>query len=159
MDADHEPAALVVTPVFSPEEKRAVCRGLFNDNAARTAGVLKEPGIDVDLVLRDADGRVFGGIFCDSFLHSLYIDVLWVDERYRGQGYGRALIEAAERTAREHGCTIAHTTTFSYQAPGFYLRAGYEIVGELDGYPDGFRQFFLRKWLRPGAAGEANPDG
>ena len=53
----------------------------------------------------------------------------------------------AERIAREHGCTFAHTTTFSYQAPDFYQRLGYRIFGVIEGYPDGIKQYFLKKPL------------
>ena len=55
--------------------------------------------------------------------------------------------DRAERIARESGCTFTHTCTFSYQAPGFYQRLGYEVFAVLDDYPDGIRQFFLKKRL------------
>lgn len=72
-----------------------------------------------------------------------------LDERLRGRGYGRALMEEAERIGREHGCTFAHTTTFSYQAPDFYQAVGYTIFAAMDDYPDGIVQYFLKKSLKP----------
>jgi GNAT superfamily N-acetyltransferase len=54
-------------------------------------------------VLKDEAGQVFGGILCDTFLYCLYIDVMWVHESLRGQGYGKALILEAESIAKEHG--------------------------------------------------------
>lgn len=46
---------------------------------------------------------IFGGIqaFLDS--ESIYIDVLWVEESLRKQGYGTKLLSAAEREALENG--------------------------------------------------------
>lgn len=82
---------------------------------------------------------------CDAFNLCLYIDVMWLSESYRGKGYGRALIEQAERIAKEKGCIFSHTCTFSYQSPEFYKACGYEIFAELPDYPDGIVQYFLKK--------------
>ena len=144
---DHEGPTLELTPDVSQEEYRHVCRGLVGFNVAQTAGEVEKPGLDINVVLKDGEGKVWGGIFCATWLYSLYVDVLWIDERIRGQGYGRALLEEAERIAREHGCTFAHTTTFSYQSPEFYQRQGYTIFAAMDDYPDGIVQYFLKKRL------------
>jgi ribosomal protein S18 acetylase RimI-like enzyme len=106
-----------------------------------------QPGVEISLVLRDGDGQVIGGILCDTFLRCLYVDVLWVDEQYRGSGHGEALMTEAEQIARAHGCTFAHTTTFSYQAPDFYQHLGYRVFGVIEDYPDGIKQYFLKKPL------------
>lgn len=82
---------------------------------------------------------------CDAFNLCLYIDVMWLSESYRGKRYGRALIEQAERIAKEKGCIFSHTCTFSYQSPEFYKACGYEIFAELPDYPDGIVQYFLKK--------------
>jgi hypothetical protein len=37
--------------------------------------------------------------------------------------------------------------TFSFQAPGFYLKHGYEVFGELPGFPAGHTRFYLKKAL------------
>ena len=84
---------------------------------------------------------------CDTFLYCLDIDVMWVHESLRGQGYGKALILEAERIAKEHGCTFAHTCPFSYQNPAFYQAVGYPIFAMLDDYPNGLKQYFLKKRL------------
>lgn len=39
--------------------------------------------------------------------------------------------------------------TFEYQARPFYEKLGYQLFGTLDGYPPGYRQFYLRKRLSP----------
>jgi ribosomal protein S18 acetylase RimI-like enzyme len=140
-------SALELTTDVRQEEYRHVCRGLVGYNVAQTAGLVEKPGIDINVLLKDGEGRVWGGIFCETWLYSLYIDVLWIDEQFRGQGHGRALIEEAERIAKEHGCAFAHTTTFSYQAPKFYQRLGYTIFAAMDDYPDGIVQYFLKKRL------------
>ncbi len=133
--------------MVAPEDKQVVCKNLYGYNVEATGRLLQKPGLNINLVLKDEAGQVLGGILCDTFLYCLYIDVLWVHESLRGQGYGKALIQEAERLAKEAGCTFAHTCTFTYQAPDFYRAAGYTVFAVLDDYPDGIQQYFLKKRL------------
>ena len=66
----------------------------------------------------------------------------------QGQGDRARAHGAAERRAVERGCHSAWVDTFSFQAPGFYPKLGYEPFGELD-YPPDFKRIFLRKQLAP----------
>jgi GNAT superfamily N-acetyltransferase len=113
----------------------------------QTDSLLKKPGVEIKLILKDDRGQVFGGIFCNTFLYCIYIDVLWVDEQFRGGGYGKELMLEAERIAKENGCLFAHTCTFSYQSPHFYQHLGYEVFSVLDDYPENIKQYFLKKRL------------
>jgi len=63
-------------------------------------------------------------------------DVAWltalvVDESARGQGVGRALVEAVELFARQAGCERLSVTTHEHMtgAQAFYLRLGLEKTG------------------------------
>jgi hypothetical protein len=40
-----------------------------------------------------------------------------------------------------------HLDTHSYQAPDFYRHRGYEVIGELPGWPDQTTRIFFRKAL------------
>ena len=62
-------------------------------------------------------------------------------------GVRTKLLTAAEDLARARGCVGASLDTFEYQARPFYEKLGYELFGTLDGYPPGYRQFYLRKNL------------
>jgi ribosomal protein S18 acetylase RimI-like enzyme len=141
------PEVLTVSREFSEEDKQFLFQNLSAYNVQVTHGLLRKPGIDFGLALKNDQGQVFGGIFCYTFLYCLYIDDLWIDERCRGMGYGKALLVEAERIARELGCSFAHTSTCSYQAPDFYQRNGYKVFGILDDYPEGIIQYFLKKKL------------
>ena len=57
----------------------------------------------------------------------------------------------AESRARERGCIGVYLDTFEYQARPFYERLGYELFGTLEGYPPGYRQYYLAKRLAPPA--------
>ena len=101
----------------------------------------------VSVFLRDEQGAIRGGATGSAWASWLHIDFLWVDEECRRQGWGARLLEAAERRARERGCTHAHLDTFSFQAgPRFYERFGYQVFGILPEHPTGHTQYFL--WRR-----------
>ena len=146
---DQSNSLLTLHAEVSADDKQHVFRSLYQYNVAATQCLLQKPGIDIQFVLKDEGGNPVGGIFCDTFLYCLYIDVLWIDERYRGLGYGKVLIRQAEKVAREKGCTFAHTCTFSYQSPDFYQAMGYDVFATLADYPNGIKQFFLKKALLP----------
>lgn len=136
-----------ITHDYNDEDYDYVAESLYEYNVRETGGLLKKPAHDIHLFLRDESGRVAGGIFGETFSYCMYIDVFWIDELYRSQGCGKRLLLEAERAGKAMGCLFSHTSTFSYQAPEFYKRMGYEVFGVLDEYPDGIKQFFLKKRL------------
>lgn len=78
----------------------------------------------------------------------LFIELLWVDENHRANGYGQALLRQAEHTAQSQHCRGVHLDTFSFQAPDWYKRLGYEVFGQLDDYPPGYTRYYLKKLFR-----------
>ncbi|UCC14047.1 MAG: GNAT family N-acetyltransferase [Gammaproteobacteria bacterium] len=114
----------------------------FNDNAT---GLSDRQSIGISV--RDRAGRMVGGLKGVTALGWLYVSNLWLDEGYRGQGLGSDLLRRAERQAVARGCRRSCLSSFSFQAPDFYLRHGYEVFGQLEDYPDGETLFFLRKAL------------
>lgn len=99
--------------------------------------------------LRDEDGNIVGGAHGDLWGSSVHIAAMWVDESYRGNGHGSALLKAVEEYAAEHGHTLAYLETTSFQARPFYEGLGYRVFGELAGVSEGCTLFFLRKDLAP----------
>lgn len=97
--------------------------------------------------VRDGDGRVIGGISGGTWGGCCDLQLLWVDERWRGDGLGSALVAAAESEARRRGCNLAVLQTHDGQAAGFYERLGYQCVGVVDGYPAGSAARWYTKQL------------
>ncbi|NLS76857.1 MAG: GNAT family N-acetyltransferase [Chloroflexi bacterium] len=106
-----------------------------------------EGGKPVCFVLRAPGGEIAGGLIGDTYWGWLYVNLLWVKEELRGQGYGRQLLAQAEEEARRRGATHAYLDTFSFQAPGFYQKQGYQVFGELPDFPRGHTRYFLTKEL------------
>lgn len=100
------------------------------------------------IFLRDSDEAIVGGLVGETYWQWLYIDVFWIDEFYRGRGYGDCLLATAEQEAIRRGCQYAYLDTFSFQAPEFYQKRGYVIFGELPVFPVGYSRFFLKKVLQ-----------
>ena len=98
-------------------------------------------------VLKDPEGEVVGGILGETYWEWFYLDLLWVSEDLRRRGYGSQLLEIAEEEARKRGANNAYLDTFSFQAPEFYYKNGYQVFGELNDYPPGNTRYFLTKTL------------
>ncbi|MFC7053055.1 GNAT family N-acetyltransferase [Hansschlegelia quercus] len=120
--------------------------GLTKFNESR-AGPFPPPST-VWIVARDEDGAVVGGVQGFISANWFYVAMLWVDERVRGSGVGSTLLRQAEQAGADKGCTDAYLYTFSFQAPEFYRRHGYEMFGELEAFIEENSQFWMRKKLR-----------
>ena len=98
-------------------------------------------------VLSGPDWEIVGGVIGSTYWEWLHPDLLWVKEELRGQGYGHRLLMVAEDEARRRGAKNAYLDTFSFQAPDFYKRRGYQLFGELLDFPPGYQRLFLTKQL------------
>jgi GNAT superfamily N-acetyltransferase len=123
-----------------PADRDAI--GEFIDAYGRRAGV-ETRSYDYRI---ERDGRTVAGISAWAMGPDVHVDMLGVDEAERRHGLGSALLEHVERLARRDGCTTASVDTFSFQAPDFYPRHGYEVVFR---YPldDGTERIYFSKRL------------
>jgi len=92
-------------------------------------------------------GRIVGGVIGETFIGWLFVKFLWVAETHRGKGWGKSLMEAAEKEAAKRGVRNAYVDTFSFQAPEFYRKLGYREFGRLDDFPAGYCRSWLTKAL------------
>ena len=96
--------------------------------------VFKEKVQPLSIFLKREDGTVYGGVVAYLQSDSIHIDILWVDEPIRGQGYGAQLLQVAEEEAKKHGCSFSTVNTMDFQAEDFYLKYGYERICEFKNY-------------------------
>lgn len=128
-----------------PAAVKAIVRGLIAYNTAR-AGPENWQGLV--LSIRDGKRRLVAGLCGHTHGGWLVVRGLWVRASHRKRGLGTALLRRAEKEAVGRGCRFAFLDTFSFQAPRFYPRMGYRVMGVLRDYPRGHRRIFFWKRLR-----------
>lgn len=107
--------------------------------------------VELAIFVRDA-GKIVAGIAGWTWGDCCELQSLWVDPSLRGGWLGIRLIAAAEAEAAARGCTQTVHFTYGFQAGRLYERAGYELVGRVEGFPSGTDVLWYRKSLDP-------PDG
>ena len=95
----------------------------------------------------DENGNSIGGILGGTYWGWMYVDILWVHENHRKKGIGSRLLREAEQEAVRRGCHHVHLDTMSWQAPEFYKKHGYEVIGILPDIPIGNEKLLLMKAL------------
>ncbi|HEX6976230.1 MAG TPA: GNAT family N-acetyltransferase [Vicinamibacterales bacterium] len=96
--------------------------------------------------VRESD-HVVAGIAGNTWAGTCELRQLWVHPAKRGGGLGTKLLLAAEQEARRRGCTRVVLMTFSFQAPAFYERHGFDVLATIDGHPLGHRNLLMSKRL------------
>ena len=119
--------------------------GGLTDFNTRQAG--DDKGKNLCFVLQTPEWKIVGGVIGATYWDWLYINLMWVREDLRGRGFGRQLLEKAETEARQRGAKRTYLDTFSFQAPAFYKKLGYEEFGRLEDFPAGHTRYFLVKTL------------
>ncbi len=135
---------IVVDHNPSQSDNEVVKEGLIRSYEAQFGERDKE----FSIFLKSDSGKVVGGIQAMFDSEAIYIEALWIEENLRKQGYGKKLLATAEREAIENGCRFSLVDTWDFQAEKFYLKNGYEKIGELANYWHGHSKLFLRKKLQ-----------
>ncbi|MCZ4338856.1 GNAT family N-acetyltransferase [Shewanella colwelliana] len=99
----------------------------------------------LSVVSRDEAGNIIGGVSGRTVYKNFLIGVLWVDKVARGTGLGRQLMALAEAEAKQRGCVVAQVDTLSVQAPKFYEKLGFDVVGRVPGFAGSPERFFMLK--------------
>ena len=135
---------IIVTDAPDPGLRDLILDGLiaYNETQAGPSGARP-----LAVLVRDDDQRVVGGLWAWTAYGWLSIELLFLPADLRGRDLGTQVMRRAEEEARRRGCREAWLDTFGFQARGFYERLGYETFGQLDGYPQGYARYFMRKAL------------
>jgi GNAT superfamily N-acetyltransferase len=113
----------------------------FNANAADITG-----GEWLGFFVRERD-QIVAGICGNTWGGTCELRQFWVEESQRRRGLGTQLFQAAEREASRRGCTQIVLMTFSFQAPAFYMKKGFDIVATIENHPRGHQNLLMRKRL------------
>lgn len=105
----------------------------------------KETSQPMAAIARDSEGQLIGGVSGRSIYRQLLIEVVWVAKEHRGSGLGSRLMALCEQEAIKRGCLAAQLDTLSFQAPAFYAKQGFEVVGSVSGIPGSPDRYFMCK--------------
>ena len=137
---------IVVPDAPDDNDRAAVLAALvsYNDKAAgRAAGY--QP---LAILIKDPDTQAtIGGLWGPMAYDWLFVEYFAIPDRFRAQHLGSKILAQAEEMARSRGCVGVWLDTYSFQAPEFYKKQGYEIFGTIDNYPKSFSRYYLKKLL------------
>ena len=137
-------AAVVVVDASAVDEAILLEERIYEFNVAAT-GI--DDGRYLSVVLKRDDGTIYGGLHGHTWAGICEIKTLWIAEGERGKGLGSQLLSMAEDQARRRGCRVIHLASFTFQAPGFYARHGFETFARLEDLPAGHANVFMLKRL------------
>jgi GNAT superfamily N-acetyltransferase len=136
---------IVLTDAPDAADTAIVAEGLRAYNTAQ-AGYDDYRPLAV-FVTDPATGKALGGLYGGSYLGQLRIDRFFLPEGLRRDRLGSRLLAMAEEEGRRRGCTRVMLATLAIQAPGFYLKQGYEMAATLDCDPPGITRHLMTKRL------------
>ena len=130
----------------APKDIRFLEDRLYDYNVEQTGS---DDGKWLSIFVRNEAGGIVAGLHGWTWCGACRVQTLWVRQDSRRLGYGRRLLGAAEQEARSRGCDQLLLDTFSFQAPLYYKKLGYEVIGVVEGFPRRpHSEYHLRKSLR-----------
>jgi GNAT superfamily N-acetyltransferase len=141
-----DPQKLTIEVEPATKDIRVVEDGLYDYNVEQTG---TDDGKFLTIFVRDDAGEIVAGLHGWTWCGACKVERLWVRKDLRRQGYGQRLLAAAEEEARARGCHQLLLDTFNFQAPLFYKKLGFEVIGVTEGFPSApHSEYHLRKSLR-----------
>ena len=120
----------------------------INEYNLNKVSALAEIWTRLEFVIKDKNETEIGGVLAGiGYWNGLEIKILWVKETHRKKGIGTKLLKYTEKIAKEKGAYISMIDTFDFQAENFYLKNGYNPIGEIKDFPKGHRRIYFSKTL------------
>jgi GNAT superfamily N-acetyltransferase len=140
-------AELRLTLTDAPDDQaQAVIRGGLTEYNTEEAGYRDSRPLGI-LVSDPETGEVIGGLLGRTSMGRFFVDLFFLPESLRKNRIGSRIIRKAEDEAKRRGCSRAVLFTVTFQAPGFYERQGYEVLGRIECDPPGHTRICMTKRL------------
>ncbi len=143
--ADKAETTLTLTDVPDDEESAVITDGLRAYNEGQ-AGYSDSRELAI-LVSDPGTKKVVGGLLGRTSLGLLRVERFFLPEQLRRGRLGSRILAMAEEEGRRRGCTRAVLSTVHFQAPGFYLKQGWEVAARIECEPPGHTRFYMTKKL------------
>jgi ribosomal protein S18 acetylase RimI-like enzyme len=129
---------------LSPNEIDAIEDRLYDYNSHATG---RRDAMGIGFVIRNEAGQMIGVAAGYTWSGTSELKQMWIDEEYRGRGYGRALLNAFVAEASGRGVRRIWVQSHDFQAPGMYEKAGFRRMAEFEGWPEGHVNVILCKTI------------
>jgi N-acetylglutamate synthase-like GNAT family acetyltransferase len=129
---------------LSPHELDAVEVRLYDHNSRATG---RHDGRGLGFVIRDKAGQIVGVAAGYTWAGTSELRQMWIDADWRGRGYAGSLLNAFVEEAFNRGVRRIWVTSYDFQAPGMYEKAGFTRMAESEGWPEGHTNVVLCKTL------------
>lgn len=137
-----------ITTTPNKKDIETISQGIINFNNSNIPNLEPvEEEIKFYVFVRNEYDKIIGGIRAVCFWNTMHIELLWLNEDYRGKGLGQKLIKEAENFAKENGSEKVFVETTSWQAKPFFEKAGYTLLATLNDRPKGHAPHYLTKDL------------
>ena len=94
----------------------------------------------------EEDGTPAAGIVAGAVFDTVEVEYLCVAKDCRGRGYGEALLKRVEEEARAQNKRRILLNTYSFQAPEFYRKMGYQQLFVINPvFQDCVQYFFIKE--------------
>jgi GNAT superfamily N-acetyltransferase len=134
-----------LTDTAAEAERAVIAEGLRAYNEAQ-AGYGDSRALNI--LARDPEtNQVVGGLLGRTSLGLLRVELFFLPEDLRRNKLGSRILAMAEEEAKQRGCTRAVLSTVHFQAPGFYVKQGWEVAARIDCAPPGHTRFYMTKKL------------
>ena len=143
--ANRAETMITLTDAPDDDERAVITDGLRAYNEAQAGAWDGRP---LAILARDPETKkVVGGLLGRTSLGLLRVDTFFLPEVSRRNRLGSRILAMAEEEGRRRGCTRALLSTLHFQAPGFYLKQGWEVAARIDCEPPGHTRFLMTKKL------------
>jgi GNAT superfamily N-acetyltransferase len=143
--ADKAETTITLTDAPDDDESAVIADGLRAYNEAQAGYQDSRP---LAVLVSDAETKkVVGGLLGRTSLGLLRVERFFLPEQSRRGRLGSRILATAEEEARRRGCTRAVLSTIHFQAPGFYLKQGWEVAARIECEPPGHTRFYMTKKL------------
>jgi ribosomal protein S18 acetylase RimI-like enzyme len=134
-----------INDIVDKESYDEIVNLLLEYNLSKTEKLEEEINKPIEIIVRNEKNKIIGGLYGRSIWGTLEIKTFVVRPENRTLGIGKKLILEAEKEAKRRKCRFISLDTFSFQAPEFYEKLGFEKIGIETDFPKGYEKYYYRK--------------
>jgi GNAT superfamily N-acetyltransferase len=143
--ANQAEPTITLTDGPNDDESAVIADGLRAYNEAQAGN---SDSRALAILVRDPETKkVVGGLLGRTSLGLLRVERFFLPESLRRDRLGSRILAMAEEEGRCRGCTRAVLSTVHFQAPGYYLKQGWEVAARIECEPPGHTRFYMTKKL------------